>query len=89
MTNLLVEDFTFKHKKHTQQKYDHTEKYLNKIDILFVKCKEDGQISPDEFELSQKLLMDLENETCLKMTIKLKDIKKVQRRAKRRFESNR
>ena len=47
------------------------------METLFIKCKEDGQISPDEFELFQKLLKDFENETSLRTAIKSKDIKKV------------
>ena len=83
MTNLLVEGFTSKHKKYFQQKCNHIKDYLNKMETLFIKCKEDGQICPDEFELFQKLLMDLKNKSSLKTSIKSKDIKKVQRRAKK------
>ena len=35
------------------------------MEILFIKCKEDGQISPDEFKLFQQLLNELLNK-CLK-----------------------
>ena len=36
---------------------------MNKMEVFFIKCKKDGQISHDEFELFQKLLRDYENET--------------------------
>ena len=53
------------------------------MEILFIKCKEDGQISPDEFELFQKLLKDFENEANIKAEIKSKDVKKVEIMAKK------
>ena len=79
VTNLLVEGFTSKHKKYFQQKCDHIKDYLNNMETLFIRCKEDRQIFPDEFELFQKLLKDFENKSSLKTAIiKSKDIKKVQ-----------
>ena len=53
------------------------------METLFIKCKEDKQISPDEFELFQKLLKDFENHKNLKTAIKMKDIKKVRKQAKK------
>ena len=31
------------------------------METLFIKCKEDGQISPEEFEQFQKLLKEYES----------------------------
>ena len=45
VTNLLTERFTSKRKKYFRQKCDHIKDYLNKMETLFIKCKEDGQIS--------------------------------------------
>ena len=53
------------------------------MEVLFIKCIEDGQIFRDEFELFQKLLKDFENETSLKTTIKSEDIEKVENMAKK------
>ena len=76
MTNLLVEGFTSMCKKFFQQKSDHVKDYLNKRETLFIKCKEDGQISPDEFELFQKLLKDFENEAGLMMAKSQRTLKR-------------
>ena len=89
VSKLLIEGFTSKRKKYFQQKCNHINEYLNKLVMLFVKIQEDGQISPDEFNLIQKLLMDSEKRSSLKTAIKSKDIKKVIGEQKRRFGSNR
>ena len=79
MTNLLVEGFTSMRKKYFQQKCDHIKDYLNRMETLLIKCKEDGQIDSNEFELFQTLAKNFENETSLMMAIKSKGIRKVQR----------
>ena len=35
--------------------------YLDKMEVLFIKCKKDGQIFPQEFELFHRLLKEYEN----------------------------
>ena len=58
------------------------------MEALFIKCKEDGQISPGEFEHFQKLLK--ENESGMintKSEIKSKDVKKVENMAKKGIAS--
>ena len=56
LSNLLIEGFTSKRKRYFRLKCDRIKEYLNKLEILFIKSKKDGQISHDEFELFQKLL---------------------------------
>ena len=53
------------------------------IAIPIVLIKEDGQVTPTEFKLFQGLLKEYESETSLKTAIKSKDIKEVQKRAKK------
>ena len=83
VSNLLVEGFTSKRKRYFKQKRDHVRDYLNKMETLFLKCKEDGQISPNEFEQFQKLFKDFENDVSIKTAIKSKDVKKIERMTKK------
>ena len=84
VTNLLTERFTSKRKKYFRQKCDHIKDYLNKMETVFMKCKEDGQISPEEFEQFQKLHKEYENAMInTKSEIKSKDVKKVEKMAKK------
>ena len=53
------------------------------MELLFIKCKEDGQISPEEFDLFQKLLKEYENGPSIKKGLKSKDIKKAEKRTKK------
>ena len=55
LTNLLGELFTSKRKKHFRLKGEHAKDHLNKMEILLVKCKEDKQIIPAEFELNKTI----------------------------------
>ena len=90
MTNLLTERFTSKRKKYFRQKCDHIKDYLNKMGTLFIKCKEDGQISPEEFEQFQKLLKEYESAMInTKSEIKSKDVKKVEKMAKKELRQQR
>lgn len=88
-TNLLVEGFTSKRKRYFKLKCEHVREYLNKMETFFIKCKQDGQISQNEYEHFQKLLKDFENDTSLKSTIKSKDIKKVKKMAKKEIRQQR
>ena len=90
VTNLLTERFISKHKKYFRQKCDHIKDYLNKMETLFIKCKEDGQISPEEFEQFQKLLKEYESAMInTKSEIKSKDVKKVEKMAKKELRQQR
>ena len=85
VSNLLVEGFTSRRKRYLKRKHDRIRGYLNKMEAWFIKCKEDGQISLEEFEQFQKLLKGFENEskTSLKTTLKTKDIKMAEKQAKK------
>ena len=90
MTNLLTERFTSKRKKYFRQKCDHIKDYLNKMETLFIKCKEDGQISPEEFEQFLKLHKEYENAMInTKSEVKSKDVKKVEKMAKKELRQQR
>ena len=90
VTNLLTERFTSKRKKYFGQKCDHIKDYLNKMETLFIKCKEDGQISPEEFEQFRKLLKEYESGMInTKSEIKSKDVKKVEKMAKKELRQQR
>ena len=90
MTNLLTERFTSKCKKYFRQKCDHIKDYLNKMETLFIKCKEDGQISSGEFVQFQKLHKEYESGMInTKSEIKSKDIKKVEKMAKKELRQQR
>ena len=39
VADMLIEGFTSKRKKYFKQKCDHVNDYLNKMEILFIKCK--------------------------------------------------
>ena len=83
VTNLLVEGFTSKRKKYFQQKCDYIKSYQDKMEVLLLKSKEDGQVTPTEFKLFQELLKEYESETRLKSAIKSKDLKKIEAKAKK------
>jgi hypothetical protein len=89
VSNLIVEGFTYKRKRYFQRKCDHVNNYLNKMETLFIKCKEDGQITSHEFEQFQRLLKDFENDASLKSEIKSKDVKKVEKMAKKEIRQQR
>ena len=60
------------------------------METLFIKCKEDGQISPGEFEQFQKLLKEYESAMInTKSEIKSKDVKKVEKMAKKELRQQR
>ena len=60
------------------------------METLFMKCKEDGQISPEEFEQFQKLHKEYENAMInTKSEIKSKDVKKVEKMAKKELHHQR
>ena len=82
-TNLLVEGFTSKRKRYFRQKCNHIKEYLNKMEVFFIKCKEDGQVSHDEFNMFQKLLKEYEDEIHMSVKVKSKDIKKAKKMAKK------
>ena len=79
--HLVVEGFTSKRKKYFQQKCDHVNDYLNKMETLFIKCTEDGVVTLEEFEQYQKLVRDFE--TNLTSEFKPKEIKKVEKQVKK------
>lgn len=78
--HLLVEGCTSKRKKYFQQKCDHVNDSLNKMETFFIKCQEDGRITLEEFEQYQKLVRDFEND--LNLNLNSKEIKKVQEQVK-------
>ena len=45
VTNLLVEGFTSKCKRYFREKCDYIKSYLDKMEVLLLKIREDGQIS--------------------------------------------
>ena len=54
------------------------------METLFIKCKKDGQVSPEEFEHFQKLLKEYESGMInYKLDIKSKDVKRVEKIAKK------
>ena len=53
------------------------------METLFLKCKEDGQISPNEYEQFMRLLKDFESGMNAKSEIKSKDVKKAEKMAKK------
>ena len=60
------------------------------METLFIKCKEDGQISLEEFEQFQKLLKEYESAMInTKSEIKSKDVKKVEKMAKKELRQQR
>ena len=57
---------------------------MNKLEILFLKIKEDGQVTPTEFKLFQGLVKEYESGMInSKSKIKSKDVKKVEKMAKK------
>jgi len=80
---LLVEGFTIRRKKYFQQKCDHVNNYLNKMETLFIKCQEDGIITLDEFEQYQKLVHDFEKDLVLQSEFNSKDVKRIEEQVKK------
>ena len=90
ISTLAVEGFTSKRKRYFRRKGDRVKEYLNKLELLFVKCKEDGQISPAEFEQVQKLMRDFENNASANQVgIKKKEINKLERQVKKDLKKQR
>jgi hypothetical protein len=89
LSTLVVEGFTSKRQRYFQHKCNHVHNYLNKLETHFIKCKEDGQITPDEFEQFQNLLKNFENEADIKDEIKSKDLKRVEKMAKKEIRKRR
>ena len=90
VSNLLVEGFTNKRLRYLRLKCDHVKNYLNKMETLFMKCREgDEQISPDEFEQFMRLFKEYENGMNVKSEIKSKDLKKAQKMAKKEIRQQR
>ena len=83
-TESMIEGFTGKRKKYFRQKCDYIKGYVNKLEILLLKVKEDGQVTPTEFKLFQGLLKEYESGIInFKSEIKSKDVKKVEKMAKK------
>ena len=59
-TESMIEGFTGKRKRYFRQKCDYIKGYVNKLEILLLKIKEDGQVTPTEFKLFQGLLKEYE-----------------------------
>ena len=80
----MIERFTGKRKKYFKQKCDYIKGYLDKMEILLQENKEDGQVTPTEFKLFQGLLKEYESGMInFKLEIKSKDVKKVEKMAKK------
>ena len=82
-TELMIRSFTGKCKRYFRDKCDYIKSYLDKMEVLLLKSKEDGQVTPTEFKLFQELLKEYESETRSKLAIKSKDLKKIQKKAKK------
>ena len=82
-TELMIKSFTGKRKRYFREKCDYIKSYLDKMEVLLLKIKEDGQVTPTEFKLFQELLKEYESETRLKSAIKSKDLKKIEAKAKK------
>jgi hypothetical protein len=80
---ILVEGFTTRRKKYFQQKCDHINNYLNKMETLFIKCQEDGKITLDEFEQYQKLVHDFEKDFSLQTEFTSKEFKNIEEQVKK------
>jgi len=52
--SVMVSGFTSKKKAYFRKKHDHVNTYLNKMELFFLKCKEDKVISTEELEGFQK-----------------------------------
>ena len=82
-TELMINSFTGKRKRYFREKCDYIKSYLDKMEVLLLKIKEDGRVTPTEFKLFQELLKEYESKTRLKSAIKLKNLKKIQKKAKK------
>ena len=74
-TKLMIKSFTGKRKRYFREKCDYIKSYLDKMEVLLLKIKEDGRVTPTEFKLFQELLKEYESETRLTSAIKSKDLK--------------
>ena len=88
-TESMIEGFTSKRKKYFRQKCDYIKSYLDKMEVLLLKIKEDGQVTPTEFKLFQELFKEYESETRLKSEIKSKDVKKAEKMVKKELRQQR
>ena len=89
-TESMIEGFTSKRKKYFRQKCDYIKSYLDKMEVLLLKIKEDGQVTPTEFKLFQELFKEYESGMISsKSEIKSKDIKKVEKMAKKELRQQR
>ena len=88
LSNLLVEGFTSKRKRYFREKCDYIKSYLDKMEVLLLKIREDGRVTPTEFKLFQELLKEYESETKLKSAIKSKDLKKIEAKAKKQIREH-
>ena len=82
---LMIKSFTGKRKRYFREKCDYIKSYLDKMEVLLLK----SQVTPTKFKLFQELLKEYGSETRLKSAIKSKDLKKIQKKAKSKFESSR
>ena len=89
LNNLLVEGYTSKRQRYFKMKCDHVNDYLNKMETLFVKCKEDGQITPDEFDQFQRLFNEYESEARAQTVVRSKDLRKARKLAKKELTRQR
>ena len=83
LTNSAIQGYTQPRKKKYQQKCEHINKYLNKMDVFFVKCMEDKEISVEEFEMFQKLWQEYENTATVSSPDR--KIQKIDKKAKKDF----
>ena len=88
-TESMIEDFTGKCKRYFRLKCDNIKGYVNKFEILLLKIKEDGQVTPTEFNLFQGLLKEYESGMInSKSEIKSKDVKRSRKWQKRNCVSS-
>ena len=85
LTSLAVEGYTSKRLKYFRLKCDHVKACLDKMELLVMKTQEDGVITTDEFNSFQKLLKDFEKESAIKGELKSKDVRKVEKLAKKQI----
>ena len=87
VSNLVVEGITSKRKRYFRRKYDHVKEHLNKMELLIIRSKEDGQVSIAEFDQFQQLLKNFE--TLQEDDLKSKDVKRVHRMVKNEMRQRR
>ena len=86
---ITSEKFISKHKIYFQKKANHVKNYSDKMETHFIKNQEGKQISPKEFEQFQKMLNEFEYGMNSKSEIKSKDVKKVEKMAKKELRQQR